>query len=113
MANAGDVLENPFTRQNLPFGRTTADTGGELLEVESSWASAGQEPPSTTTPTRRSVRARAVWQTRPALRTEAFFEMVWGLAQAAKDGKSPDRDEAAAMMREFENEFRLGRPDPG
>ena len=37
-------------------------------------------------------RARAVWQTRPALKTEAFFEMVWGLAQKANangDGRRP------------------------
>ena len=38
-------------------------------------------------------RARAVWQTRPALKTEAFFEMVWGLAQAARSGEEmPDPD---------------------
>ena len=39
-------------------------------------------------------RARAVWQTRPALRTEAFFEMVWGLAQKANanDADSPGPD---------------------
>jgi hypothetical protein len=60
-------------------------------------------------------RARAVWQTRPALRTEAFFELVWGLAQAAKAGdeSAPSPDEAAAMMREYSDEFRLGRPEAG
>ena len=37
-------------------------------------------------------RARAVWQTRPALKTEAFFEMVWGLARAsANDEEMPTR----------------------
>ena len=126
MAKPGDVLENPFTGQTLTFRRTTAETGGELLEVESSWAAArARSLRSTTTRTRRSTsrcsrascargsetwstrvragetldvpagtphamwnpgpgRARAVWQTRPALKTEAFFEMVWGLAQAAR-----------------------------
>jgi glyoxylate utilization-related uncharacterized protein len=60
------------------------------------------------------ARARAVWQTRPALKTEAFFEMVWGLARAAKAGEEgPSPDEVAAMMREYEDEFRLGRPDSG
>ena len=29
--------------------------------------------------------ARAVWQTRPALRTEGFFELVWGLAAGGED----------------------------
>jgi hypothetical protein len=58
-------------------------------------------------------RARALWQTRPALKTEAFFELVWGLAQAAKGGREPPSpDESAAMMREYADEFRLGRPDP-
>ena len=154
MANAGDVLENPFTGQTLTFRRTAADTGGELLEVESSWAGGGAEPPQHHHPhqeehfevlegelrariggTERTLaagetldvpagtphsmwnpgpgRTRAGWQTRPALRTEAFFEMVWGLAQGAKanDKGSPSPDEAAAMMREYADEFRLGRPD--
>ena len=154
MAKPGDVLENPFTGHSLTFLRTTAETAGELLEVESSWANAGQEPPVHYHPnqderfellegelhakvggadhmlhagdildvpagTPHSMwnpgpgRARAVWQTRPALRTEAFFEMVWGLAQAAQAGDKggPSPDEAAAMMREYAAEFRLGRPD--
>ena len=151
MAEAGDVLENPFTGQNLTFRRTTADTGGELLEVESSWAGGGQEPPEHYHPhqeehfevlegelrarvagTEHTVgageafdvpagtphsmwnpgpgRARAVWQTRPALKTEAFFELVWGLARAAQEGNAPNPEEAAALMREYADEFRLGRP---
>jgi quercetin dioxygenase-like cupin family protein len=155
MAEPGDVLENPFTGQNLTFRRTTAETAGELLEVESSWAGGGSEPPEHYHPhqqerfevlegelrariagTERTVRpgevlevpagtahsmwnpaparARAVWQTRPALKTEGFFELVWGLAQAAHAGEeAPSPDETAAMMREYSDEFRLGRPDPG
>lgn len=156
MAKPGDRLENPFTGQTLTFRRTAADTGGEVLEVESSWAGGGQEPPEHHHPrqdehfevlegelrariadTERTVRAgesldvpagtphamwnaapdpaRALWQTRPALRTEGFFELVWGLAQAAADpGRpSPAPDEAAEMLREYEDEFRLGRPGTG
>jgi len=156
MASAGDILENPFTGQNLTFRRTAADTGGELLEVESNWSQPGQEPPQHYHPrqeehfevlegelrariggTEHTVGAgetlavpagtphsmwnpgpgpaRAVWQTRPALRTEGFFELVWGLAQTAKTNPEggPSADEAAAMMREYENEFRLGRPESG
>jgi quercetin dioxygenase-like cupin family protein len=45
MAKTGDVLENPFTGQNLTFRRAAAETGGELLEVESSWSGPGPEPP--------------------------------------------------------------------
>ena len=36
-------------------------------------------------------RARAVWQTRPALKTEAFFEMVWGLAQGERERRGDAR----------------------
>jgi quercetin dioxygenase-like cupin family protein len=153
MVKPGDVLDNPITRQSLTFRRTTADTGGELLEVESRWEAAGPEPPAHYHPRqderfqvlegelRARVgdvehavgagdtldvpagtphamwnpgpgRARAVWQTRPALRTEAFFEMLWGLAQASAGGEEmPDPDRAAAMLSEFADEFRLGRPD--
>jgi mannose-6-phosphate isomerase-like protein (cupin superfamily) len=154
MAKAGDVLQNPFTGQTLTFRQTAADTGGELLEVESNWESGGQEPPEHYHPHQeehfevlegelrarvgevdRTVRAgdtldvpagtphsmwnpgpgraRAIWQTRPALKTEAFFEMVWGLAQASANGEeTPGPDEAAARFAEYAAEFRLGRPDP-
>jgi len=154
MAKAGDVLDNPFTGQSLTFRRTAADTGGDLLEVESTWASGGQAPPEHYHPRQeehfevlegelqvrigdaeRTVRAgetidvppgtphamwnagpaaaRALWQTRPALRTEGFFELVWGLAQAAHAGREgPSGDEVAGMLREYSDEFRLGRPDP-
>ena len=153
MASTGDVLENPLTGQTLTFRRTTAQTGGELLEVESSWEAAGPEPPEHHHPHQQEHfqvlegelrarvgdvehtvragetlevpsgtphamwnpgpgRARAVWQTRPALKTEAFFEMVWGLAQASARGEeSPDPERAAAMLSEYTDEFRLGRPD--
>jgi len=154
MAKAGEVLDNPFTGQSLTFRRTAADTGGDLLEVESTWASGGQAPPEHHHPRQeehfevlegelqvrigdaeRTVRtgetidvppgtphamwnagpasARALWQTRPALRTEGFFELAWGLAQAAHAGREgPSGDEVAGMLREYSDEFRLGRPDP-
>jgi quercetin dioxygenase-like cupin family protein len=56
--------------------------------------------------------ARVNWQTRPALKTEAFFETVWGLA---KDGKVNDKGvpnllRAALIAREYEDEFRLASP---
>jgi mannose-6-phosphate isomerase-like protein (cupin superfamily) len=55
---------------------------------------------------------RVDWQTRPALKTEAFFETVWGLA---KDGKVNDKGvpsllRAALIAREYEDEFRLASP---
>jgi quercetin dioxygenase-like cupin family protein len=154
VANPGDLLENPITGQSLTFRRTSAETGGELLEVESSWEAGGPEPPEHYHPRQAERfevlegelqarvagvehtvsagdtfdvpagtphtmwnsgpgRARAVWQTRPALRTEAFFEMVWGLAKASTSGaEMPDPGRAAAMLSEYADEFRLGRPDP-
>jgi hypothetical protein len=56
--------------------------------------------------------ARVNWQTRPALKTEAFFETVWGLA---KDGKVnekgvPNLLRAALIAREYEDVFRLASP---
>ena len=56
--------------------------------------------------------ARVNWQTRPALKTEAFFETVWGLA---KDGKVnnkgvPNPLRAALIARKYEDEFRLASP---
>ena len=45
MARAGDVLTNPVTGQTLRFLRTTADTDGALLAIESTWARRGSEPP--------------------------------------------------------------------
>jgi quercetin dioxygenase-like cupin family protein len=153
MASAGDVLENPITGQTLTFRRTAGDTGGALLEVESSWEPGGQEPPAHYHPSQdehfevlegelrarvgdaaRTVQAgetfdvpagtphsmwnpgpervTAVWQTRPALRTEELFELVWGLAQAAARGEEPpDPERAAQMLAEYADEFRLGRPE--
>jgi quercetin dioxygenase-like cupin family protein len=52
---------------------------------------------------------RVKWQTRPALKTEAFFETVWGLA---RDGKVNDRGvpnllRAALIARDYQEEYRL------
>src|SRR5881227_3291646 len=44
MAQAGNELDNPVTGQRLIFRRTTADTGGALVEVESVWTRRGREP---------------------------------------------------------------------
>lgn len=55
---------------------------------------------------------RVNWQTRPALKTEAFFETLWGLA---RDGKVNDRGvpnllRAALIAREYREEYRLVSP---
>ena len=45
MARAGRRLTNPFTGQTIVFVRTAEDTGGELLELESIYGSAGDAAP--------------------------------------------------------------------
>jgi len=40
MARVGDELENASTRERIVFLRTSADTGGELLEMENVWTRA-------------------------------------------------------------------------
>lgn len=155
MAATGETLTNPISGQAITFRRTAADSGGEVLEVESSWRAGGQEPPLHYHPRqdehfevlsgvlevridgeRRTLRAgesrdvpagarhsmwndsdgetRARWATRPALETEAFFEAFWGLAQDGKVTKAglPDPLQAAVLLREFKDEFRLVKP-PG
>jgi len=55
---------------------------------------------------------RVNWQTRPALKTETFFETVWGLAKDGKvnDKGVPDLLRVALIAREYEDEFRLASP---
>jgi quercetin dioxygenase-like cupin family protein len=153
VAHTGQILRNPVTGQDLVFRRTTADTGGEVLEVESVWRSGSTEPVEHYHPAqeeRFEVTAgmlaarvggekrmlspgdtlvvpagtphamwnasdgetRAVWETRPALKTERFFETAWGLAEAGKVNKSgvPEPLQLAVLMREYDGEFRLTKP---
>ena len=42
---AGESIENPLTGERITFVRTAADTGGEVLELESTWAWAGRRTP--------------------------------------------------------------------
>lgn len=47
--------------------------------------------------------ARQRWETTPALKTERFFEVVWGIQRAvAEGGPQPELD-----LEEFRDEFRL------
>ena len=55
---------------------------------------------------------RVNWQTRPAMKTEAFFETLWGLA---RDGETDERGapnllRMAVIAREYVDEFRLASP---
>jgi quercetin dioxygenase-like cupin family protein len=153
VARAGQILRNPVTGQDLVFRRTTKETNGEVLEVESVWHTAGGEPVEHYHPAqeerfevtagRLAARVggekrmletgdtlvvpagtphamwnasdgetRAVWETRPALKTERFFETAWGLAEHGKVSKSgvPEPLQLAVLMREYDGEFRLTKP---
>lgn len=49
--------------------------------------------------------ARVIWQVRPALRTEDFFEAMWTLPDERRSLFS-----LAAIIQKFSREFRLSRP---
>ena len=51
-------------------------------------------------------QARALWQTRPALRTENFFETIVGLGEAGKPGVL----QTAVIASEYRDEFRTTSP---
>jgi quercetin dioxygenase-like cupin family protein len=55
---------------------------------------------------------RMNWQIWPALKTEAFFETLWGLARAGKTDEKgvPNLLQVAVLFREYAGEFRLARP---
>jgi quercetin dioxygenase-like cupin family protein len=52
------------------------------------------------------------WQTRPALHTDAFFEIMWRLAEAGKTKKTgvPNLLQLAVIMRQYRQEFRPVKP---
>jgi mannose-6-phosphate isomerase-like protein (cupin superfamily) len=53
-------------------------------------------------------RARTLWQTRPALRTENFFETIIQIGGAGKPGAL----QTAVIASEYRNEFRTTSPSP-
>ncbi len=58
-----------------------------------------------------SEEAHVIWQTRPALKTEALFETMWGLMRDGKTNKKgvPNLLHVAVLMREYQDEFRLAQ----
>jgi|SRR5579859_535126 len=59
-----------------------------------------------------STEARLLWQTRPALHTDDFFEIMWGLAQAGKTNKAglPNLLQLAVILQQYRQEFRPVKP---
>jgi quercetin dioxygenase-like cupin family protein len=58
------------------------------------------------------VPSRQRWTTMPAMRTERFFETLWGLQRNGKDGiePGPSKEQMALTMHHFKPEFRLADP---
>ncbi len=153
MAEAGDELVNPVTGQRLVLVKTAAETGGELLEMESAFKPGGWPPGAHYHPVQEerfevlegTVRvmlddkqrdlqvgevlvvapkqrhemwnagdswARVNWQVRPALKTQQFFETVFGLASDGKvNGNGvPNLLQIAVMLREYDAVYRLPSP---
>jgi quercetin dioxygenase-like cupin family protein len=56
--------------------------------------------------------ARVSWQTRPAMKTDEFFEAIWGLAKAGKINEKgvPNLLQVAVIAREHADEYRLVKP---
>ncbi len=153
MAKSGEVLDNPVTGQRIIFRRTSGDTAGGLLEVESVYTTPSpSRPPAHYHPSQEEIfrvlagelhvvtdgrqrvlkkgetlvivegarhqmwaeeaGVRVNWQTRPALKTEAFFETVYGLASKGKTNEkgAPNLLQAAVIARAYSDEFRLASP---
>ncbi len=56
-------------------------------------------------------QARTLWQTRPALRTEDFFETLFGIARdGSATSQKPGLLRTAVFAKEFRNEFRATSP---
>ena len=150
MAHSGEQIDNGGG-MTLRFLKTSADTGGELLEMEATYEPGGARPPEHFHPRQaehfeilegamqaevggeeRELRAgdsldispgvphkmwnegqgqaRTLWQTRPALRTEDFFEALFRLARS--EGGKPGVLRTAVFASEFRDEFRTTSPGP-
>lgn len=146
MAEPGQTIEGFDSA--ITFVETTAQSGGERVVVEISYAGSGIRPPVHFHPSQEEhfellegeihaivgaaeqtlrpgdelripagtphqmwceVPSRQRWTTSPALRTERFFETLWGLQQNGKLGlePGPSKQQMALTMQHFRPEFRL------
>ncbi len=57
------------------------------------------------------VPTQVIWQVRPALKTQTFFETIWGLRQEGRTRNgTPDLLQSAVLMRAYADEFQLVSP---
>jgi mannose-6-phosphate isomerase-like protein (cupin superfamily) len=146
------IFRDASSGETMRFSRTSAETGGELLEMRTDYRPNSPRPPAHFHPKQREhfeivagsmtvvmngeqrvyqtgeafevpesavhamwnagdVLTQVVWQVCPALKTQTFFETIWGLRQ---DGKvkngTPDLLQTSVLMRAYEDEFRLVSP---
>jgi len=152
MAQAGDTFVTQDD-QTLTVRTPAAESGGRLLELDSTWGPMDNRPPAHFHPHQherfeileggltveiggrtRVVRAgeavevptgsvhrmwndgeetcRALWQVRPALRTEELFAAIHASRahRRSASGGSMTLLGASAVLREFSDEFRLALP---
>jgi mannose-6-phosphate isomerase-like protein (cupin superfamily) len=155
MTTQGKVFKDRVSGETFTFSKTSAETGGELLEIRTDYRSNSTKPPLHFHPSQREhfeiiegsmtveingkqrvyrageafdimegthhamwnagdVPTKVIWQIRPALNSQAFFETIWGLREDGKVGRSgnPSLLQIAVMMREYAREFRLVSPPP-
>ncbi|GAB3989550.1 hypothetical protein GCM10028807_14700 [Spirosoma daeguense] len=153
MAFANKIIQNPRTGQNLRFIKTSHDTNGQLLEMESTYRGQSLEPAAHYHPDQtedftvlkgeltvqmngqttilrsgdtlhipantihsmwNAAKTDAVvnWQVRPALNTETFFEITFGLAADGKVDANgmPAFLQTVSLARHFASVFRLAKP---
>lgn len=68
--------------------------------------------PSVAARVKSDARTRVNWRTYPALETEEFFRVLWGLALDGKTDRrgAPNLLQMAVIAREYRDEFRLAQP---
>ena len=87
-------------------GRETLARAGDEVTIPARTVHAANNP--------HDQPATVTWSTRPALRSEEFFETLCGLAKDGKTntGGAPGLLQVAALAREFREEWVLARPPP-
>jgi hypothetical protein len=58
------------------------------------------------------TEARVIWQVRPAMKTQTFFETLYGLAAEGRTNSEgrPNLLQLAVLLRDYRDEFVLSRP---
>lgn len=107
------VHYHPYQRERFEVlsGRLEVLLGGERRTLEEGEVLT-VEPGTPHSMWAEKAGVRVNWQTRPAMKTAAFFETLWGLA---RDGETDERGapnllQMAVIAREFADEFRLASP---